>query len=1006
MATDLAALVASVQDLLGRRTLSQQEFGDWLAGSATGGPNANGTYPLTDSTGFVRMLPSPAKMQALSARDRGGVVYPDDFDALAGTGSSHDDYACIQAMFNAEYLPPYPRPTLRPRARYWCSAKVVVDPSRNTLDGNSAQIGWDLKTFTNPATVPNLVVSDPGFDTGNGWIKSANDKQNAESLTYDGAVRVKQPDGDHLYYERGQQLIVPAGQLMTITITMLSVVKNTVGSNTYHDVLFTLRNPGTAATSAASAIGSGLPVHSASFTIDDRDADYAPGKVYTWTVTSSVANPYLRIQSDASFELDSVVAQIVPDNVCMLVRVPPSSQGGNLRGHNQREFRNFKLSGRDDQSAFVDAVLFDTPKYATNDLGQHSRVNWYNFDISDGIGRGLIFQNRTYLSNFHGFRIVCDVCSVDTIAGFDAGENISFVAGNMGGGQMGIRNLAGYALRLVNVSIDFTQQWVVGKYVTMEGCWLENNAASGKDTFSGNMAPGSNVISNGKEWTPGQPLGATISGPGIPAGTTCISRRRTRVTPSELWEYTLSAANTNTVAVSGEVFSYYHLTVTKPLIDVTAGGKVHIRNTLIQQDGNTASRLESPFRVAADGFLDIEANTAYNLDGRAGCLCVGDGRFSFRIVGTGVNRNVEGINKRDDEHNILGSDGRFEASGINIPAFLAATGSGQRRPDRNTVVLNGTGSFTGTLARGSAIVTGLTSSPNSGFLNRELTESTTPAGTIVVDYQIEGTTFTGTATVGSNVITGVTPQPTSNTAYRRFVAGSGIPRGARVLSYTGSTLTLDKEVNFGGSITVTTPNVLELSEVANTTIAASPIAYRQPSDGSAGIMRITSAYPAYEGNRCLEIYKNLPGSEPLAAYIAIPCEPNRGYGSELRWAVPPNDAFSDTVTGKVYIQPMFRRIVDAEGTNPRLTDKSLLLTDYPKTGIPMKTGTDGWSDRSPFTGQSGMWRSVSTSLNSPGLGSHDGFTPEWATHLVWYFSLVDMPRGSSLLIDSVIGNNQ
>ncbi|OWK27587.1 hypothetical protein [Sphingomonas dokdonensis] len=55
-----AELLERVSALLGRRDLTQVEFSNWLGGSADGGPNGDGYYPLTDSTGFTRFVQSPA----------------------------------------------------------------------------------------------------------------------------------------------------------------------------------------------------------------------------------------------------------------------------------------------------------------------------------------------------------------------------------------------------------------------------------------------------------------------------------------------------------------------------------------------------------------------------------------------------------------------------------------------------------------------------------------------------------------------------------------------------------------------------------------------------------------------------------------------------------------------------------------------------------------------------------------------------------------------------------
>lgn len=69
-----AALLDAITDLVGRRNLSQREFQDWMAGSATGGPGGDGRYPLTDSTGYERLVPSPAAVGQLMAAGIGKSV--------------------------------------------------------------------------------------------------------------------------------------------------------------------------------------------------------------------------------------------------------------------------------------------------------------------------------------------------------------------------------------------------------------------------------------------------------------------------------------------------------------------------------------------------------------------------------------------------------------------------------------------------------------------------------------------------------------------------------------------------------------------------------------------------------------------------------------------------------------------------------------------------------------------------------------------------------------------
>lgn len=58
------ALLDRMSALVGRRDLSQAEFSAWFGGAADGGPAGDGLFPLTDSTGYARLVPSPARQMA------------------------------------------------------------------------------------------------------------------------------------------------------------------------------------------------------------------------------------------------------------------------------------------------------------------------------------------------------------------------------------------------------------------------------------------------------------------------------------------------------------------------------------------------------------------------------------------------------------------------------------------------------------------------------------------------------------------------------------------------------------------------------------------------------------------------------------------------------------------------------------------------------------------------------------------------------------------------------
>lgn len=580
-------------------------------------------------------------------------IFPEDFGAVGGL-STRDDTAIMQAAINAAQLSGAPL-ALKPRQTYYFRSvnSLVYDPSRLTLQGNSATFNFAGKTFQDPATSPELAGTGSFSAGGAGWIASGN--TSLQPTYAGGQLRFAPPEGVNNYLEIGRKVTAPSGSRIRVSVAMGEIVSHTVGQNTFRDIGISFRkDTGT----AAGSIGSGGQAGGANWFLSNNAAEYAPGAVITRDFVISEPNPYIRLQTNAEIKLNGVSVKVIPNNVCILCRVPEGSAGGQLRGHNYREWRNLKISGKpgDPTASFVEAVYFDTPIYPTNDLGQHSRVNWYNVDISDGVGKGLIFNNRTYLSVFTACRIVCAEACVETIPGSaDAGENIVFLGGNLGGGKIGIKNTGGFEFNLFGLSIDFSRQWMVGGgAITLYGGHLETNSP-------------------------------TLVG--------------------------------------------------YPLLDCQ--GMWIIRGTVIQVNGSTVPVLVAPFR--STGFLDIEAKNPYNLHGTDNALCEGDGRFIFVARG-GSGKEMDVIGKRDDRHNRLGAGGRFETSRISFDAFIGSSTANARNLDRYRVEYPALGSFTGTVTRGSNLITGVSASPQTGWI---ITLPGFPSGTTVVSHNAT----TGTTTV-------------------------------------------------------------------------------------------------------------------------------------------------------------------------------------------------------------------------------------------------------------------
>ncbi|MFL1548826.1 SGNH/GDSL hydrolase family protein [Pseudomonas sp. D47] len=65
-------LLEKIEEFLKDRQVSLAEFADWATGTATGGPNKDGKYPLTDRYGKVTMAECPAKLAAMAGAGGGG----------------------------------------------------------------------------------------------------------------------------------------------------------------------------------------------------------------------------------------------------------------------------------------------------------------------------------------------------------------------------------------------------------------------------------------------------------------------------------------------------------------------------------------------------------------------------------------------------------------------------------------------------------------------------------------------------------------------------------------------------------------------------------------------------------------------------------------------------------------------------------------------------------------------------------------------------------------------
>jgi hypothetical protein len=233
-------LLNSVSALVGRRGLTIEEMGNWVSGGPVGGPNNDGTYPLSDGRGFTRMVPSPAAMiarvskggpeqfgaigdrQSHPARNYFGTladcqaVYPHakslaqemDFLAWQAMVNSVGSYTCPHAYYKMCNSDPESMVTLD-----WTSQRADVDAS-------FSELGWqDLRQQFDDRHLS----TNYDFRNGNGYINAPYyDANDIVFATFDQGAAIMTDPGDGTnplqknYYEWWKDFLIPVGRWTAI----------------------------------------------------------------------------------------------------------------------------------------------------------------------------------------------------------------------------------------------------------------------------------------------------------------------------------------------------------------------------------------------------------------------------------------------------------------------------------------------------------------------------------------------------------------------------------------------------------------------------------------------------------------------------------------------------------------------------------------------------------------------------------------------------------------------
>lgn len=391
----------------------------------------------------------------------GGFVYPDEFDDEAGSGPDHDDLPALNAMRDSAYSTKRIM-AFRSGRRYYPYDTWEVDPSRLGLRGASAILDFRNKPYFDPAAQPQL-FGDPSFLTGAGQVISPYD---TGQTTFDGALNSNPRPGIQDYLERGWKISGAVGDVVEVEIQVNEITTQIPGVTPFRDfgIRFKVDNG-----NGPSSVGNGASAASSSWFYSNTASDYAPGVVVKRKFTLTSANPYLCIQSNSKIVLASLSAKVAPNNVG--VRERSTSAGQGVHDSTWRHWEDLLITNSA-PSVHAIGVEFDTQA-----SGYTSRCTWNTVTVSGGWGKAHVWGNRAYLMTFKACRAIGSEVCIETLVGAnDAGENIHWEAGNIGGSKVGIRNYAGFAIRFTG-SIDFCRQWYEGVGgLVLDTAWLETNA--------------------------------------------------------------------------------------------------------------------------------------------------------------------------------------------------------------------------------------------------------------------------------------------------------------------------------------------------------------------------------------------------------------------------------------------------------------------------------------------------------------------------------------------------
>ncbi len=399
---------------------------------------------------------------------------------------------------------------------------------------------------------------------------------------------------------------------------------------------------------------------------------------------------------------------------------------------------------------------------------------------------------------------------------FTANTKSSTVTGNTVSGSTSVTNVTGVANLLIGETVAGTGIPPGTTITAISGTTLTLSAAATATGTAVSLTAGSTLLTNVSTLI-GLAVGQTITGPGIPTGTTI-----TAITPSFSLTGNTTRGSTSITNVSSTAGLVIGQVISGPGIPANSIIKSIVANTVTISAAATASATGIIITVAQTVTLSQAATAA-----GTGVTLTRVGALNFNVVAGGNTVNLTpatGGFHNDIEGAIVVTGAGVTTFGLDNASTLAnLLPQGTTNPPNflslpNTVTDLGTINFTNTLAL----------LPNWTTLLPALGSLTINAQGI---YQLQGTNVTGNTTTGSKTVTSLST--TTGLTVGQSISGPGIPAGTIItaINTTTKTLTLSQAATAAGTaITLTNGTGITVTGVASFNAGNFPILLNNPNN--------------------------------------------------------------------------------------------------------------------------------------------------------------------------------